>query len=133
MITDGKPTCLKTKDGYYKNSNGLDEMIVNKCLTLAQHCRKLKIPITTFMVTSDPYLQQFVKDFTEANKGKAYFSGLQGLGGYIFEDFEKNKKLLDELKELNDTYKKELSEFAQNDPELIEAYNNDIKIFKEII
>jgi Ca-activated chloride channel homolog len=92
IITDGKPTCLKTKNGYYKNSNGLDEMIVNKCLTLAQHCRKLKIPITTFMVTSDPYLQQFVKDFTEANKGKAYFSGLQGLGGYIFEDFEKNKR-----------------------------------------
>jgi Ca-activated chloride channel family protein len=32
MITDGKPSCLRLPDGqYYKNSNGLDEMIVEKC------------------------------------------------------------------------------------------------------
>ena len=30
MITDGKPSCLKLKDGsYYKNSNGLDSYIVD--------------------------------------------------------------------------------------------------------
>ena len=30
MITDGKPSCLKLKDGsYYKNSNGLDPKIIN--------------------------------------------------------------------------------------------------------
>jgi len=32
MITDGKPSCFREKDGeYYMNSNGLDEFIVNKC------------------------------------------------------------------------------------------------------
>lgn len=92
MITDGKPTCLKENGGYYKNSFGLDKKILNKCLTLAQSCRRLKIPITTFMVASDPYLQEFVHDFTEANSGKAFYTSLQGLGEFIFEDFERNKK-----------------------------------------
>ena len=92
MITDGKPSCIKEKGEYYKNSFGLDKKIVNKCLRLAQSCRKLKIPITTFMVTTDPYLQEFVNDFTEANNGKAFYTSLQGLGEYIFEDFERNKK-----------------------------------------
>jgi Ca-activated chloride channel family protein len=92
MITDGKPTCLKEHGEYYRNSFGLDKKILNKCLTLAQSCRRLKIPITTFMVASDPYLQEFVHDFTEANNGKAYYTSLQGLGDFIFEDFERNKK-----------------------------------------
>jgi Ca-activated chloride channel family protein len=92
MITDGKPTCLKEHGQYYKNSFGLDRRIINKCLTLAQSCRRLKIPITTFMVANDPYLQEFVHDFTEANGGKAFYTSLKGLGEYIFEDFERNKK-----------------------------------------
>lgn len=92
MITDGKPTCLKEPGGYYKNSFGLDRKILNKCFTLAQNCRRLKIPITTFMVATDPYLQEFVRDFTEANNGKAFYTSLQGLGEYIFEDFERNKR-----------------------------------------
>lgn len=92
MITDGKPTCLKEHGRYYKNSFGIDQKILNKCLTLAQSCRKLKIPITTFMVASDPYLQQFVHEFTEANNGKAFYTSLEGLGDFIFEDFERNKR-----------------------------------------
>ena len=92
MITDGKPTCLKENGRYYKNSFGLDQKIVNRCLNLAQQCRRLHIPITTFMVTSDPYLQEFVNDFTEANQGKAFYTALEGLGDFIFEDFERNKK-----------------------------------------
>ncbi len=92
MITDGKPSCLKTKDGYYKNSFGLDPVIVNKCLNLATECRKIKIPITTFMIAEDPYLQQFVEDFTEANKGRAIYTGLSGLGEWIFSDYERNRR-----------------------------------------
>lgn len=92
MITDGKPSCLKEAGGYYKNSFGLDRKIVNRCLTLAGACRRLKIPITTFMVATDPYLQNFIDEFTKANQGKAYYSGLNGLGDSIFEDYEKNRK-----------------------------------------
>lgn len=91
MITDGKPSCLKEKGGYYKNSFGLDPYITGKCFNLARQCRKLKIPITTFMIASDPYLQQFVDEFTEANQGMAYYTGLDGLGDIVFRDYQKNK------------------------------------------
>jgi|TARA_B110000211_G_scaffold198283_1_gene228137 uncharacterized protein with von Willebrand factor type A (vWA) domain len=92
MITDGKPSCVRLPSGeYYKNSNGLDEMIVSKCLNKAAQARKLKIPITTFMIAQDPYLRQFVELFTAQNKGKAFLTGLSGLGQMIFEDYEKNR------------------------------------------
>ena len=50
------------------------------------------IPITTFMIAQDPYLQKFVNAFTEANQGKAFYTGLKGLGEMIFEDYETNRK-----------------------------------------
>ena len=92
MITDGKPSCIRLASGeFYKNSNGLDEMIVSKCLNKAAQARKLKIPITTFMIAQDPYLRQFVELFTAQNQGKAFLTGLSGLGQMIFEDYEKNR------------------------------------------
>lgn len=92
MITDGKPSCLKENGEYYKNSFGLDRRIVNKCLTLAAACKRSKIEITTFMVANDSYLQSFVDEFTEANEGKAYFTGLKGLGEMIFRDYTNKKR-----------------------------------------
>ncbi len=92
MITDGKPTCLKEGIRYYKNSFGLDKKILNKTLNLAAQCRRLKIPITTFMIAKDQWLREFVQEFTKINNGRAYYSSLQGLGEFIFEDFEKNRK-----------------------------------------
>jgi uncharacterized protein with von Willebrand factor type A (vWA) domain len=92
MITDGKPTCLKIGRRYYKNSFGLDRKVVNRCINLAAQCKKLKIPITTFMIASDPYLQRFVTEFTEMNNGKAFFASLDKLGAFIFKDFESGKR-----------------------------------------
>ena len=93
MITDGKPSCVREKDGtYYMNSNGLDPYVTEKCYTQAAQARKLHIPITTFMIARDPYLQQFVYKFTEANQGKAFYTGLRGLGEMIFQDYETNRK-----------------------------------------
>jgi Ca-activated chloride channel homolog len=92
MITDGKPTCLKIGKKYYKNSFGLDRKITNRCLNLAAQCKKLKIPITTFMIATDPYLQRFVQEFTETNNGKAFFASLDKLGAFIFKDFESGKR-----------------------------------------
>jgi Ca-activated chloride channel homolog len=93
MITDGKPSCVKEPDGhYYMNSNGLDPYVVDKCYTAASQARKLHIPITTFMIAQDPYLKQFVERFTEANQGKAFYTGLKGLGQMIFEDYQTNRK-----------------------------------------
>ena len=93
MITDGKPTCLKEPNGtYYKNSMGLDRKVINKTLNMAAQCKRLNIPITTFMIAQDPYLQQFVREFTQINGGRAFYSSLTGLGEYIFEDYIKNRR-----------------------------------------
>ena len=92
MITDGKPTCIKKGKKYYKNSFGLDRTILNRTLGLATKCRKLNIPITTFMIARDPYLVNFVDQFTNINNGKAFYSSLQGLGEFIFMDYKQNKR-----------------------------------------
>jgi uncharacterized protein with von Willebrand factor type A (vWA) domain len=92
MITDGKPTCIKEGIQYYKNSFGLDSKILNRTLNLAAQLRKLRIPVTTFMIASDPYLKAFVREFTKANNGNAYYSNLEGLGNLVFEDFKRNRR-----------------------------------------
>jgi uncharacterized protein with von Willebrand factor type A (vWA) domain len=92
MITDGKPTCLKVGKNYYKNAFGLDRKIINRCLNLALRCKKLDIPITTFMIARDPYLVRFVEAFTSANNGKAFYSSLEGLGSFVLENYKKKKR-----------------------------------------
>jgi uncharacterized protein with von Willebrand factor type A (vWA) domain len=92
MITDGKPTCIKEGIRYYKNAFGLDTKILNRTFTLAAQLKKLKIPVTTFMIATDPYLKSFVREFTKINNGNAYYSGLEGLGNLVFEDFKKNRR-----------------------------------------
>lgn len=93
MITDGKPSVVRRSNGQvYRNPMGLDPIIVNRTLDEAVICRKRKIPITTFMVTSDPYLQQFVRRLTELNKGRAYLAPPNSIGGYLFWDFIINRR-----------------------------------------
>jgi uncharacterized protein with von Willebrand factor type A (vWA) domain len=92
MITDGKPTCFKQGIQYYRNSFGLDPKILNRTLNLADQLRKIKIPVTTFMIATDPYLKAFVREFTKANNGNAYYSNLEGLGNLVFEDFKRNRR-----------------------------------------
>jgi Ca-activated chloride channel family protein len=92
MITDGKPTCIKQGIKYYKNSFGLDHKIMQKTYNLAAQCRKIKIPVTTFMIASDPYLKSFVQEFTRVNNGNAYYSSLGNLGNLVFEDYRRNRR-----------------------------------------
>src|SRR5436190_182849 len=77
---------------YPKDTFGLDRKVVNRCINLAAQCKKLKIPITTFMIATDPYLQNFVQEFTEMNQGKAFFASLDKLGAFVFKDFESGKR-----------------------------------------
>ncbi len=94
IITDGKPSAIYESGNskrIYKNSFGLDPKIVNKTLDEAVACRREKISITTFMIARDPYLVNFVQEFTKANRGKAYYSSLNELGEYIFVDYMKSR------------------------------------------
>ena len=110
MITDGKPSALfvdrdphshsysrgnksKTSSGQYlyKNSMGLDPLIIDATLAEAAQCRKAGIIVNTFMLTDDYYLVEFVKQMTEIAHGKAYFTTSLSLGEYVMMDFIKRK------------------------------------------
>ncbi|MFB6258828.1 MAG: VWA domain-containing protein [Flavobacteriales bacterium] len=92
MITDGKPTCIKEGGEYYINSMGMDPYIESETLKWAKRLRKAEVPVTTFMIAQDPFLKRFVEEFTRVNKGKAFYTHLQGLGELIFEDYEANRR-----------------------------------------
>lgn len=92
MITDGKPSAIFEGNDLYLNSFGLDRKIVNKTLDEAAECRRYAIPITTFMIASDPYLMQFVDQLTEINHGRAFYSSLGDLEGMVFRDFMANRQ-----------------------------------------
>ncbi len=93
MVTDGKPSAIFDDAGrLYKNSFGLDPRIVNKTLDEAVQCRREKIVVSTFMVARDPYLINFVEEFTRSNQGRAYYSDLNKLGEFIFVDYLRNRR-----------------------------------------
>ncbi len=93
MLTDGKPSALTEHNGeIYKNPFGLDRRVVNKTLEAADACRRVNIPITTFMLTSDPTLVEFVDTFTQVNRGRAYYSELDKLGSFVLVDYVRNRK-----------------------------------------
>ncbi len=107
MITDGKPSALFVEgDPYrqsgakkgenlgrrlYKNSMGLDPMIVDATLAEVAQCRRSGIIVNTFMLTDDYYLVEFVKQMAEIAHGKAYFTTSLSLGEYVMMDFIKRK------------------------------------------
>jgi len=92
MITDGKPSAIYDAGGLYKNPFGLDPKIINRTLDEAAICRRAKIVITTFMIAQDPYLVEFVEEFTRTNKGRAYYTSIENLGESIFVDYIKNRR-----------------------------------------
>ena len=93
LITDGKPSALTEPDGHvYKNPMGLDLRIVNRTLEEADLCRRQKIVITTFMIATDPWLQEFVDQLTKVNRGRAYFASPDNLGEFLLSDYIRHRK-----------------------------------------
>ncbi|MEO8275969.1 MAG: VWA domain-containing protein [Thermoanaerobaculia bacterium] len=92
LITDGKPSAI-TEDGQvYKNPFGLDMRIVNLTLEEADLCRRQKIVITTFMIATDNFLQEFVDRLTKINRGRAYFASPDNLGEFLLADYIRNRR-----------------------------------------
>ena len=105
MVTDGKPTACfvgqafqpVTWDGtgknagptrrLYKNSMGGDPFVMEATFREVQACRKGGIMINTFMLASDYYLVEFVKQMTAMTNGKAYFANPENLSQYVLIDF----------------------------------------------
>ncbi len=92
MITDGKPSALTLDDGrIYKNSFGLDPLVVSETLLEVARCRRNGILINTFMLASDYSLINFVQKVTEICRGKAYFTTPYTLGQYLLMDYLQKK------------------------------------------
>jgi Ca-activated chloride channel family protein len=106
MVTDGKPTACfvqalpgtgaKTsqRDGsasptrrLYKNSMGGDPFVMAETFKEVQACRKAGIMINTFMLASDYYLVDFVKQMSAMTNGKAYFANPSNLSQFVLIDF----------------------------------------------
>jgi Ca-activated chloride channel homolog len=118
MVTDGKPTAcfvegaptslsavrrhpagLKpdaTTSGsdrrLYKNSMGGDPYVMEATFREVQACRKAGIMINTFMLASDYYLVEFVKQMSAMTHGKAYFANPSNLSQFVLIDFLKRRK-----------------------------------------
>jgi Ca-activated chloride channel family protein len=113
MVTDGKPTAcfvegvgqtfLSVGSGrhgsprtgtnagptrrLYKNSMGGDPFVMEATFKEVQACRKAGIMINTFMLASDFYLVEFVKQMTAMTNGKAYFANPGNLSQFVLIDF----------------------------------------------
>ena len=101
MVTDGKPTACfldprstasksqaeTTTRRLYKNSMGGDPFVMAETFKEVQACRKAGIMINTFMLASDYYLVDFVKQMTAMTNGKAYFANPGNLSQFVLIDF----------------------------------------------
>jgi len=96
MVTDGKPTACfvgesapgpGSKRRLYKNSMGGDPFVMAETFREVQACRKAGIMINTFMLASDYYLVDFVKQMTAMTNGKAYFANPDNLSQFVLIDF----------------------------------------------
>ena len=99
MVTDGKPTACFLQGGpgtknkgnqtrrLYKNSMGGDPFVMAETFKEVQACRKAGIMINTFMLASDYYLVDFVKQMSAMTNGKAYFANPGNLSQFVLIDF----------------------------------------------
>lgn len=111
MVTDGKPTAcfvegtMAQAGGFnwrpsgagserriYKNSMGGDPWVMEATFREVQACRKAGIMINTFMLASDYYLVEFVKQMTAMTNGKAYFANPNNLSQFVLIDFLRRRK-----------------------------------------
>jgi Ca-activated chloride channel family protein len=108
MVTDGKPTAcfvegvaavtstarnaggtpaIPATRRIYKNSMGGDPFVMEATFKEVQACRKAGIMINTFMLASDYYLVEFVKQMSAMTNGKAYFANPDNLSQFVLIDF----------------------------------------------
>ena len=76
----------------YKNSMGGDPWVMEATFREVQACRKAGIMINTFMLASDYYLVEFVKQMTAMTNGKAYFANPSNLSQFVLIDFLRRRK-----------------------------------------
>ena len=84
---DAGPKSAQPVRRLYKNSMGGDPFVMEATFREVQACRKAGIMINTFMLASDYYLVEFVKQMTAMTNGKAYFANPGNLSQFVLIDF----------------------------------------------
>jgi Ca-activated chloride channel family protein len=75
----------------YKNSMGGDPFVMEATFKEVQACRKAGIMVNTFMLASDFYLVEFVKQMSAMTNGKAYFANPDNLSQFVLMDFMRRR------------------------------------------
>jgi Ca-activated chloride channel family protein len=88
-IADSVPTGQRR---LYKNSMGGDPFVMDATFKEVQACRKAGIMINTFMLASDYYLVEFVKQMSAMTNGKAYFANPNNLSQFVLIDFLRRRQ-----------------------------------------
>ena len=83
---------LSERRRLYKNSMGMDPLVMEATFREVQACRKAGVMINTFMLASDYNLVEFVKQMSAMTSGKAYFATPGNLTQFVLIDFLRRKK-----------------------------------------
>jgi uncharacterized protein with von Willebrand factor type A (vWA) domain len=86
MVSDGEPTAHMEGTHAVFMYPPLPETF-QKTLQEVRHCTREGIVINTFMLESNQYLVQFVKQLTRQNRGRAFFVSPDRLGDYVLVDY----------------------------------------------
>src|SRR6266850_1371047 len=90
--TNAGPTNAGPTRRLYKNSMGGDPFVMDATFKEVQACRKAGIMINTFMLASDYYLVEFVKQMSAMTNGKAYFANPANLSQFVLIDFLRRRQ-----------------------------------------
>jgi len=86
IVSDGEPTAHMEGAHAVFMYPPLPETF-QKTLQEVRHCTRDGIVINTFMLESNQYLVQFVKQLTRQNRGRAFFVSPDRLGDYVLVDY----------------------------------------------
>ncbi|MGA7173382.1 MAG: VWA domain-containing protein [Candidatus Dormiibacterota bacterium] len=86
IVSDGEPTVHMEGTSAVFMYPPLPETF-RKTLQEVRHCTREGIVINTFMLESNQYLVQFVKQLTRQNRGRAFFVSPDRLGDYVLVDY----------------------------------------------
>ncbi|HVX19672.1 MAG TPA: hypothetical protein VHA73_16740 [Acidimicrobiales bacterium] len=94
MITDGEPTAHITPSGEVLFNYPPIPETVEATLTEVVRCTRDNIRINTFMLDATGYLQHFIEQLTELNRGRAFFTTPETLGEYVLVDWVEQRRSL---------------------------------------
>jgi uncharacterized protein with von Willebrand factor type A (vWA) domain len=92
MITDGEPTAHITASGEPLFHYPPIQETVDATLHEVLRATREDIRINTFMLDATPYLQRFIEQLTQLNRGRAFFTTPDTLGDYVLVDFLESRR-----------------------------------------